>query len=244
MLRISIAITLLTVYISMTNTLASRADSSAALRTAWQTSEDIKKWDPLVQSVGSHIPTRMNEQSGCGAVGSGLLVAFYCTTDRSIYITEKTINHIWDHYGNGGVAVVVAHEFAHARLHAVQGFTREVVWFSVIDELQADCTAGVYLSQSSREQFGETMVNNAAGLLENLGDYVPLERDWHGSPHMRRLAFLRGYRDGTLSACAASSDVNFRQMRRQTTEEIRLQIQNPDSQLNQLMQRGRQFLKQ
>lgn len=222
---------------------AVRAGSSNAVSTAWQTSEDIKSWDPLVRSVGSRIPAEVNERSACGEVGRGSLVAFYCTTDRSVYITKKTINTVWDQHGSAGVAVVVAHEFAHARLHAIQGFTRAAIWSSVIDELQADCTAGVYLRQSSRERLDETMVDDAAGFLGNLGDYIPLERDWHGSPEMRRIAFLRGYREGSLSACAASNDVNFRQIRQQTTEVIRQQIESPDSHLNKLMEWGHQFLK-
>lgn len=229
--------------LSLGGALGSRAASPDALRTAWQTSADIKQWDPLVRSVGSQIPANMGGRSACGSIGGGSLTAFYCTIDRSIYITERSIDHIWSHYGSAGVAVVVAHEFAHARLHAIQGFTREAIWTSVIDELQADCTAGVYLRQSRDEPLDEAMVSKAAGLLENLGDYVPLERDWHGSPEMRRIAFLRGYREGSLSTCAASSDVNFRQMRQETTEAIRQQIQTPDSQFNQLMQWGRQFLK-
>lgn len=238
-----VAMLLLGIGLSLGEVLSSQAASPDAMRTAWQTSADIKRWDPLVRSVGSQIPANMGGRSACGTVGNGPLVAFYCSLDRSVYITERTISHIWSHHGSTGVAVVVAHEFAHARLHAVQGFTRGFIWSSVIDELQADCTAGVYLRQSRDEQIDGVIVSEAASLLENLGDYLPLERDWHGSPEMRRIAFLRGYQEGDLSTCAASSDINLRQMKQKTTEVILQQIQTPDIQLNKLVEWGRQFLK-
>lgn len=207
------------------------------------TEELIRAYDYRVRDVSSVIPASPGLTTACGKVGDGSLTAFYCPASRSIFITDKTLQALGNNYGPEGIAVVVAHEYAHARLHAVQGFTKNIIWSSVIDEVQADCVAGVYMKNATPMPISSQMVQNAASLLENIGDYLPLEKDWHGTPQMRKTAFLHGYGEGTLSACVASDDTNFNKIIEKSSDVLQDQIDNPQSELNRILKWGSGFIK-
>jgi predicted metalloprotease len=138
---------------------------------------------------------------------------------------------------------LVAHEYAHARLHAVQGFTRNIIWSSVVDEVQADCVAGVYMKAASPIELSSQMLQNSADFVESIGDYMVLEKDWHGTPQMRRTAFLHGYKEGRLSLCAASDRPAVNKVIERSSDAIQNQIGNPDSELNRLIKWGNNLLK-
>lgn len=202
----------------------------------------IKSYDRRVRDVKSVIPAPPGGVTACGKIGEGSLTAFYCPQSRSIYITDRTLQAVGSSYGPEGVAVVVAHEFAHARQHAIQGFTSTVIWSSVIDEVQADCVAGVYLKAATPIPISNKMLHNSAKLLENIGDYMPLERDWHGTPEMRKTAFLHGYAEGALSSCVASDDTNVNQIIKKSSDILQNQLDNPQSELNRLIRWGNNIL--
>lgn len=205
----------------------------------------IRAYDAKVRDVTSTIPAKPGTSTACGAIGSGSLTAFYCPESRSIYITEKTLQSVGSSFGPEGIALIVAHEYAHARQHAIQGFTRNVVWSSVIDEVQADCVAGVYMKRATPIELSDSMIKNTTKLLENIGDYLPLEQDWHGTPEMRKQAFLHGYQEGQLSSCIASDDVNLNvnKIIKNSSEAIQNQLSQPESDLNRLLRWGSNVIK-
>jgi len=205
--------------------------------------ELIRAYDEKVRDVKASIPAAPGQKTACGPVGKGELTAFYCTDSRSIHITERTLRAVGDRFGAEGIATLVAHEYAHARLHAVQGFTRNIIWSSVIDEVQADCVAGVYMKAASPIELSSQMLQNSAEFVESIGDYLVLERDWHGTPQMRRTAFLHGYKDGQLSSCAASESPAVKKIIERSSDAIQNQIGNPDSELNRLIKWGSNLLK-
>lgn len=223
--------------------LAPVAAQDAYVLTAKGSEGLIKAYDPVVRDVSAVIPARPGSSTACGTVGDGNLTAFYCPQSRSIYINKATLVSVGNAFGLEGIAALTAHEFAHARQHAVQGFTRDIVWSSVIDEVQADCVAGVYMRRATPISLTDKMVSNAARFLEYIGDYLPLEKDWHGTPEMRKQSFLLGYREGRLSTCAASNETNLNKIIQEPTEVIRDQIKNPSSELNRLMRWGSDMLK-
>lgn len=202
----------------------------------------IRAYDRRVRDVTSVIPSSPGSSTACGKVGDGNLTAFYCPESRSIHISDKTLQAVGSTYGPEGVAVMVAHEYAHARQHAVQGFTRNVIWSSVIDEVQADCVAGVYMKTATPMPISDKMVETAASFLENIGDYLPLEKDWHGTPQMRKTAFLHGYREGALSSCVASDDTNINKVIQKSSDALQNQFDNPQSELNRLLRWGNNVL--
>lgn len=202
----------------------------------------IRAHDRKVRDVVSVIPASPGSSTACGAVGDGSLTAFYCPGSRSIYITDKTLQSVGNSYGPEGVAVVVAHEYAHARQHAIQGFTRNIIWSSVIDEVQADCVAGVYMKVATPIPISDAMAQNAASFLERIGDYLPLEKDWHGTPQMRKTAFLHGYREGDLSSCLASDDTNINKIMENSSGVLQNQFNNPQSELNRFLRWGNNVL--
>lgn len=202
----------------------------------------IRTYDNRVRDVAATIPAMPGAMTACGEISDNRLTAFYCTESRKIYITGETLSNVGNNYGPEGVATLVAHEYAHARLHAVQGFTRDVIWSSVIDEIQADCVAGVYLKNATPIQLTRSMVDNSADFIESVGDYLLLEKDWHGTPQMRRQSFLHGYNKGNLSACVASDNSNASKLIRKTSDTIIKQIDDPSSDLNRLIQWGNNLL--
>lgn len=202
----------------------------------------IKNYDPRVRSISTLIPAQPRTSTACGPVGTDSLTAFYCPESKMIYVTQKTLDSVGRTYGSEGVATLVAHEFAHARLHAIQGFTRDIVWTSVIDELQADCVAGVYMREAAPISLSSQMVSKAANFVENMGDYLVLERDWHGSPQMRRSSFLHGYNTGRLSACVATEESGVKRILDNPTEILQKQIDNPNSDLNKIIRWGADML--
>ena len=202
----------------------------------------IRAYDPKVRDVQATIPAEPGTATACGKVGSGNLAAFYCSDSRSIYINQQTLDAVGNRFGPEGIATLVAHEYAHARLHAIQGFTRNFIWTSVVDEIQADCVAGVYLRRATPIQLTPSMVNNSASFVESIGDYLVLEKDWHGTPQMRRTAFLHGYNQGQLSSCVASEDSGINKMIDRSSDVIKKQIDSPESELNRLIRWGNNIL--
>lgn len=203
----------------------------------------IRAYDKKVSDVRTKIPAEIGTSTACGPVGSGSRTAFYCAETRSIYITNNTLVSVGNDFGPEGVATLIAHEYAHASLDAVQGLTRNVIWTSVVDELQADCVAGVYLRDATPIQLTQAMINRSAQFVQSIGDYLVLEKDWHGTPQMRRTAFLHGYNKGTLAACVASEETNAKKLLKQSSDVLDRQIYNPESELNRLIKWGNTLIR-
>ena len=203
----------------------------------------IRAYDQKVRDVDSLIPATPGSATECGNVGDGDLTAFYCAQSRSIYITDKALQAVGNTFGQEGVSLMVAHEYAHARQHAVQGFTSSIIWSSVIDEIQADCVAGVYMNAARPMPISNQTLHKTAGMLYNMGDYMPLDRNWHGTPQMRTESFLHGYRSGMLSSCLASDDANISRLMQKSSDAIQDQVKNSQSELNLLLRWGNNILR-
>lgn len=173
----------------------------------------IKIYDPKVRSVRLVAPAGPGTTSACGiTLKDENGEAFYCAKDRTIYISKTTLNEIADRFGIAAAAAVVAHEFGHARQHALTGFLSTIVWTNAVDELQADCIAGVYMREATPIKLSDAQNEQVKALMENLGNYEFLMKKWQGTPQMRVMAYSLGYQGGSLSTCAASESFNWNQL--------------------------------
>ncbi len=190
-----------------------RAQSFTAVGVARASEGLIKVYDPSVRDVNLIVPAPKGTPTPCrkdNQSNNGDWEAFYCRLDRTILISQQALSQIERRYGLEAIATLVAHEFAHGRQHAVTGFSSDVVWSTVFDELQADCIAGVYMRRATPITLSEKQITRSKAFLENIGDYSILERDWHGTPEMRGAVFQFGYDKGSLSSCWASGEKNWR----------------------------------
>lgn len=178
----------------------------------------VKIYDPLVRSVRLMAPAGAGTTSACGVTLQDKLgEAFYCTKDKTIYISKETLNVVGDRFGIAGAAAIVAHEFGHARQHALTGFLGNIVWTSVVDELQADCIAGVYMRDATPIKLSDSQIEQVKAFMAKVGDYEFFRRDWHGTPQMRVMAYNLGYQEGSLNSCAASESFNWKEVLRGNT---------------------------
>lgn len=169
----------------------------------------IRNLDPSVASVKARIVAAPRNGTGCGYAENGDAVAFYCQRDRTIYVSLNTLTSMAESFGPSAVRYLAAHELAHGRQHAVTGFAKDLVWSSVVDELQADCIAGSYLrtayNYTPESESGEEVRRFAF----NIGDREYLYHDWHGNPRWRVAAVSRGMRTGNPSGCLSSKKFNY-----------------------------------
>ena len=103
----------------------------------------------------------------------------------------------------------------------VTGFSKNLVWSSVLDELQADCIAGSYL----RIAYGYTPQSpqgeGVRSFAYNIGDREYLNHDWHGNPRLRVAAVNLGMRNGEPSSCLSSKRFNYESLRGSGAEMLR-----------------------
>jgi predicted metalloprotease len=183
--------------------------SSQAQQLFLSTLATLRNQDPPVASVKARVLAAPRNETGCGNAGNGDAVAFYCQRDRTIYVSVNTLNSIAENFGQSAVRYLAAHELAHGRQHAVTGFAKDLVWSSVLDELQADCIAGSYL----RNAYGYTPESAQGEAVRrfayNIGDREYLHHDWHGNPRWRAAAVSRGMRTGNPARCLSSKRFNY-----------------------------------
>ena len=181
----------------------------------------LRNQDPSVASVKARILAAPRQETGCGNTGNSDEVAFYCQLDRTIYVSLNTLNSITESFGPSAVRYLAAHELAHGRQHAVTGFAKDLVWSSVLDELQADCIAGSYL----RTAYGYTPESEQGEAVRrfafNIGDREYLHHDWHGNPRVRVAAVSLGMRTAELSSCLSSNRFNYESLRGSGAEMLR-----------------------
>ena len=197
----------------LSTSLEARAQSFTAVGVARASEGLIKIYDPKVRDVSLVVPAPEGTPTPCredNQSNNSDWEAFYCRLDRTILISQQALSQIEKRYGLEAVATLVAHEFAHGRQHALTGFSSDLVWTSVFDELQADCIAGVYMRRATPIALSEKQIERSKDFLRNIGNYSILERDWHGTPGMRGAVFQFGYEKGSLNSCLASGERNWR----------------------------------
>jgi predicted metalloprotease len=172
-------------------------------------------------------------ESACG-LGQAAMGPFYCPSDRKVYLDLSFFRELDERFGAPGDfarAYVVAHEVGHhvqtltgvsQRLQAAreQAGRREGNALSVLQELQADCYAGVFGHFESQNGFldsgdVEEGLQAAAAIgddrlqREAQGRVVP-ESFTHGSSAQRVEWLRRGLESGRIDACNTFRDTSTR----------------------------------
>ncbi len=164
-------------------------------------------------------------RSACGT-NSSAVGPFYCPADRKVYLDLSFFDELHKKFGAPGdfaQAYVIAHEVGHhlqtvlgisARIQrAKQGLSRaEQNAWSVKQELQADCFAGIWAhhADKTRDVLERGDVEEGLRAAAAIGDdtlqrkagaEVAPESWTHGSSEQRVRWFKRGMTQGTLEAC-------------------------------------------
>lgn len=188
-------------------------------------------WHTLFQKMGRQYqePTLVlfsgAVQSACG-FAQAAVGPFYCPLDRKVYIDLSFYRDLRDRFrapGDFAQAYVLAHEVGHhvqtllgisARVQELRGQVNRADGnrLSVMQELQADCLAGVWAHHAGRTRdilepgdIDEAL--NAASAIgddrlqrQTQGTVVP-ESFTHGSSEQRARWFRRGFDGGALDRC-------------------------------------------
>ena len=163
-------------------------------------------------------------QSACGT-NSSAVGPVYCPADQKLYIDLTFFRQLDEQFGAPGdfaQAYVVAHEVGHhiqtltgisEKVNAARQRASEVEGnrLSVLQELQADCFAGVWANHASdRNLLQEGDVEEGLRAAAAIGDDVLQKRgqgrvspeSWtHGSSEQRVTWLRRGMSEGTVDAC-------------------------------------------
>lgn len=163
-----------------------------------------------------------NVRSACGVQSSGV-GPFYCPGDQQAYIDLSFFRELANLGGPGDFAqaYVLAHELGHhlqtitgisAKVHKLkQRDRRNANEYSIRQELQADCYAGVWgywAGQDGLLEMGD--VEEGLRAAAAIGDDALQRRStgtvrpeaWtHGSSEQRMEWFMRGQKSGDMHAC-------------------------------------------
>jgi predicted metalloprotease len=163
-------------------------------------------------------------QSACG-LGQSAMGPFYCPSDRKVYLDLSFFHDLATRFGAPGdfaAAYVVAHEVGH-HVQTITGISdrvqstrrglseRQGNELSVLQELQADCYAGVWGHYAARRDLlepgdAEEGLRAAAAIGDDRlqqktqGRVVP-ESFTHGSSQQRVSWLRRGMDRGDIDAC-------------------------------------------
>jgi hypothetical protein len=140
-------------------------------------------------------------ETGCGkAVMNN---AFYCPKDHTVYFDAvfftrlmKAVGAKFGTDGDMAIIFVLAHEWG----HVTQRLTGTLTGVTILNENNADCTAGAFTLYSNQQGWLEKGDMDELTLaLSAFGDDLPLH-DSHGTSEERLLMFKRGVTRG-LMAC-------------------------------------------
>ncbi len=162
-------------------------------------------------------------QSACGT-NSAAVGPFYCPADQKLYIDLGFFRELDQKFGAPGdfaQAYVIAHEVGH-HLQTLLGVSEQVMAarqrageaegnrLSVLQELQADCFAGVWGNHAREKLLQEGDVEEGLRAAAAIGDDTMQRRSqgrvspesWtHGSSEQRVEWLRRGLSQGTIEAC-------------------------------------------
>ncbi len=191
--------------------------------------EDV--WHELFRSSGrdyqepSMVIFANQVQSACGGA-SAAMGPFYCPGDQKVYLDLSFFNDLASRFGAAGdfaQAYVIAHEVGH-HVQTLLGISQQVMQerrgsseargneLSVMQELQADCFAGVWAAHAQRTKSIlepgdlEEAMRAAAAVGDDTiqrkarGVVVP-ESFTHGSAEQRQRWFKKGFETGQINAC-------------------------------------------
>jgi predicted metalloprotease len=163
-------------------------------------------------------------RSACG-MASSAVGPFYCPGDYKLYLDLTFFRELAQRFGAPGEfaqAYVVAHEVGHhvqtllgtsSQVNQARARASEVQanQLSVMQELQADCYAGVWGNHAARKDWlEEGDVEDGLRAAAAIGDdrlqkqsqgYVAPESFTHGSAEQRQRWLLRGLKSGDIRQC-------------------------------------------
>ncbi len=169
-------------------------------------------------------------RSACGTAQSAS-GPFYCPADQQVYIDLSFFDELAQRYGAPGdfaQAYVLAHEVGH-HIQTISGISNKVMQkrqaasnvesnqLSVLQELQADCLAGVWAFQANKQRQLLEMGDIEEGLKaasaigddtlqKQAGGRVTPDSFTHGSSAQRVQWFKRGLEKGSIDSCDTFSD--------------------------------------
>jgi predicted metalloprotease len=170
-------------------------------------------------------------RSACG-VGQAAMGPFYCPGDQQVYIDLSFYEELRTRFAAAGdfaQAYVIAHEVGHHVQYLLgiaddvnarqRGLSSEaqVNELSVLQELQADCFAGLWANhaQRARQVLEQGDIEEALAAAQAIGDdtlqrqsqgYVRPESFTHGTSMQRMQWFNTGWEQGTLESCNTFGD--------------------------------------
>lgn len=184
--------------------------------------QDYEKPKTVIYTQGTN--------TGCG-FGQAAMGPFYCPLDKTVYLDLSFWQEMETKLGASGAdfakAYVIAHEYGH-HVQTLTGTSEKVQRarqaarseaegnkYSVAQELQADCYAGVWAARASGVSGGKVALEagdleegmktaNAIGddaLQRNAGRQVSPEGFTHGSSAQRVEWLQRGYQSGDPREC-------------------------------------------
>ena len=164
-------------------------------------------------------------QSACG-YASAAVGPFYCPRDQKVYVDLSFYSDLRNRFGAPGdfaQAYVLAHEVGH-HVQTLLGISEKVMAMrsrmsqtegnrlSVMQELQADCLAGLWANhaQKARQILEKGDIEEALGAASAIGDdrlqrqgrgYVTPDSFTHGTSAQRVRWFRRGLETGDINQC-------------------------------------------
>jgi predicted metalloprotease len=172
------------------------------LTTFWTTAFRQWGWSYLWRNTGVgfyHPGPYTGYASACGSTSGTFYVnnAAYCTNDFSIYADQTWLQSLLNRYGDGGPAMILAHEFGHHVGHLQGRFlgkdARE-------RELNADCLAGMYFRWGV--QYSGVLNYNDYLEARNLVWYeLGSDPAGHGTSQVRLAWFDYGFSAYDISSC-------------------------------------------
>jgi len=164
-------------------------------------------------------------ESACG-YAQAAVGPFYCPRDQKVYIDLSFYNDLKTRFrapGDFAQAYVIAHEIGHhvqtllgisKKVHKLRGqlSKTEANQLSVMQELQADCFAGLWAhhAQKARQILEQGDIEEALNAASSIGDdrlqqqsrgYVTPDSFTHGSSKQRVRWFRQGLKTGDISQC-------------------------------------------
>ena len=134
--------------------------------------------------------------------------AFYCPADQTIVYDEAFVRAFHDRIGESATESIIAHEWGHHIQHVLGEAA-----FSIQNELQADCFAGMFASHRDIQSDDVTASVVSARAFYELGNKEYSNSAWfssgeHGSPRQRLVAWALGYQSVELGlqACRGYSE--------------------------------------
>lgn len=164
-------------------------------------------------------------KSACGTAQSAM-GPFYCPADQKVYIDLSFYDDLKRRHGAPGdfaQAYVIAHEVGHhiqtilgisGKVHKLKSKVSKVEGnkLSVMQELQADCFAGVWAHHADRARqiLERGDIDEALNAASQIGDdtlqrkargHVVPESFTHGTGEQRIRWFKQGLQNGTIEGC-------------------------------------------